>query len=697
MIDQHRDAYREEAYEGLTVMESALLELEEHPDDPELVATVFRHMHTIKGSGAMFGFDDIASFTHNVETVFDLVRGGSIPVTRELIDLTLSACDQIRSMLDCSKSGGSVDQATTEKIMDAFSRFVPHAEEQQPATEISGEPAQPAPSPFFDTRKVYRIRFTPDRELFRSGGKPANLFNELRTLGEVSITIQPDDIPTLEEIDHERCYVAWDIVLVSTCTIDEIRDVFIFVADDSNLSIHVADDHDEEEKRLGEILVERGDISAEGLEEVLVQQKRLGEMLVESGLLSPRKLESALAEQEQIKEIHRERHSQEAAASIRVPAERLDQLVNLVGEQVTVHARLHQLALTLKMPELTAIAEDVGRLTADLRDSTLTIRMLPIGSTFSKFRRLVRDLSHELGKEIEMTTSGEETELDKTVIEKLGDPLIHLIRNSIDHAIELPEVRSAKGKPRQGIIHLAAMHSGDSVYISISDDGAGLDREAILKKGIERGLVPPNAELTEKEIFNLIFNPGFSTAKTVTSVSGRGVGMDVVKRSIEDLRGSIDIRSEWGRGTTITVRIPLTLAIIESLLVRVGDDHFMFPLSMVDECMFLTREEVARANGRQVVTVRDAFIPYIRLRERFETGGTPPLHEQMVIVAVDGEQVGFVVDHIIGQHQTVIKSLGNAYRSIEGVSGATILGNGSVALILDVPKLYQTALEQEAA
>jgi two-component system chemotaxis sensor kinase CheA len=273
-----------------------------------------------------------------------------------------------------------------------------------------------------------------------------------------------------------------------------------------------------------------------------------------------------------------------------------------------------------------------------------------------------------------------------------------MIRNCCDHAIGTPADRVAKGKPRQGTIHLAAVHSGDSVYISITDDGAGMDKEAILAKAVEKGLIQPSAELTEKEIFALIFAPGFSTANAVTSISGRGVGMDVVKRSIQELRGSIDIQSEFGKGTTITVRIPLTLAIIESLLVKIGTDHYMFPLSLVDECMFLTKEHKERAHGRQIVDVRDKIIPYIHLREMFVVAGTPPAIEQLVITAIDGERVGFVVDTIVGQHQTVIKSLGNAYKNVEGVSGATILGNGSVALILDVPKLYQAAnLEAQAA
>jgi two-component system chemotaxis sensor kinase CheA len=322
--------------------------------------------------------------------------------------------------------------------------------------------------------------------------------------------------------------------------------------------------------------------------------------------------------------------------------------------------------------------------------------MLPIGTTFSKFKRLVRDLSQELGKEIEMSTEGAETELDKTVIEKLNDPLVHLIRNSIDHGVENPEARVAAGKPRQGTVHLAAQHSGDSVLITITDDGAGLDKERIRAKAVEKGIIPATAELSDKEIFAQIFAPGFSTAQKVTSVSGRGVGMDVVKRAIDALRGTIELASTPGKGTTISIRIPLTLAIIETLLVQIASDRFLIPLALVDECVLLTREQVALSHGSNLAPVRGRLIPYLPLRERFGIAGKRPDIEQIVITRIDGVAVGVVVDNVIGEHQTVIKSLGHAYKNVEGVSGATVLGDGSVALILDIPHLTRQA-ELEAA
>ncbi|HEY5513045.1 MAG TPA: chemotaxis protein CheA [Geomonas sp.] len=696
MIDVHRQAFKEEAYELLSELENSLLELEERPDDVDLIGRVFRAMHTIKGSGSMFGFDDIASFTHEVETVFDMVRNGKLEVTTTLVNLTLSARDQIKSMLDNSDGGGA-DLETSGRIIAGLRALASNEGPAAPAAPVEPKAVKPAGG----ARMTYRIRFVPPRDIFSSGSNPLNLLSELKELGVCNAVAHTSGVPSLEDIDPEGCYVHWDVILTTDQGLNAIRDVFIFVEDDCELRIEVIAEHDEfsaqeSYKKLGEILQERGAISSDEMAGVLAKQRRFGEIAVSSGLVPEAEVLSALVEQRHVQAVRQEKQSADAANSIRVPAERLDMLVNLVGELVTVQARLSQTAAGRGDAELSAIAEEVERLTGELRDNALNIRMLPIGSTFSKFKRLVRDLSAELGKEIEMTTEGAETELDKTVIERLNDPLIHLIRNSIDHGLELPEVRLAAGKPRFGTVHLAAVHSGDSVLITIKDDGAGLDKEAIRAKAIERGVIAASAELSDKELFALVFAPGFSTAKKVSSVSGRGVGMDVVKKAIDALRGSIEVASVQGEGTRIMVRIPLTLAIIESLLVKIGKDFFMLPLSLVDECVELTREDVARAHGRNLAHVRERLVPYIPLRERFRIPGRVPDIEQIVITEVNGVRVGFVVDQVIGEHQTVIKSLGRAYKNAEGISGATILGDGSVALILDVPQLVQS-VEAEAA
>jgi two-component system, chemotaxis family, sensor kinase CheA len=698
MIEEHIATYREEAGELLAELETSLLDLEETPADHDLINRVFRAMHTIKGSGAMFGFDDIAAFTHEVETVFDLVRNGKMVVTKELLDLTLKSRDHISALLDASAGCGEADRQTGDALIAGLRRLVPQASATGGATDSVPEPVTAA-KPEETEQKTWRIRFQPNRELLLCGSNPISLINELRSLGSCLVTAHFDAVPMLDTLVGEHCYLYWDIILTTGRDEAAIKDVFIFVEDDCQISIELIDDHSRDDtsgyKKLGEILVERGDLSAEALSKVLEQQKPLGELLVDMGAVTPEKVLSALDEQQHIKNNRQERATPaDSSASIRVPAERLDQLVNLVGEMVTVQARLTQVSNTLGEAAFISIAEEVERLTNELRDTALNIRMLPIGSTFSKFKRMVRDLSQELGKEIEMETFGADTELDKTVIEKLNDPLVHIIRNSIDHGIEKPANRIAAGKPAAGTVRLGAEHAGDSVLITIRDDGAGINRDAIRNKAIELGMISASADLTDQEIYSYIFAPGFSMAAKVTSVSGRGVGMDVVKRGIEGLRGTIVVDSELGKGTVITLKIPLTLAIIESLLVKIGDSHFVLPLGAVEECIELSREDIRAAHGRNLAKVRGNLTPYICLRDQFSISGTRPEIEQIVIVSVQGVRIGFVVDFVVGEHQTVIKPLGTLYQDVKGISGATILGDGSVALIIspgDLAKMAETA------
>ncbi|MBU5612961.1 chemotaxis protein CheA [Geomonas azotofigens] len=698
MSDAFAQAFKDEARELLADLEEALLEMEDNPADLGLVGRVFRTMHTIKGSGAMFGFDDIASFTHNVETVYDLVRNGELAVSKELVNLSLAARDRILAMLEAAESGAPADVQRNEEVIRGFRALVPDPGEEGAPTVAQGAPEKvEAAAPMV----TYRIRFRPEPAIFNSGVNPLSLLRELQELGPCRVVANTCDMRTLDALDPELCYLYWDVILSTCAGRDAIDDVFIFVTDSCELSVTVIDDGSVEEaaggyKKLGEILIERGDLTPEQMDELLGKQKKFGELALEAGLVNAATITSALVEQQHVKEMRQERQaqtqSQEAASSIRVSADKLDLLVNLVGELVTVQARLSLVAQELKRhAELVSVAEEVERLTNDLRDNALDIRMLPIGATFSKFKRLVRDLSAELGKEIELTTEGADTELDKTVIEKLNDPLVHIIRNSIDHGVETPEQRLAKGKPRSGTIHLAAVHSGDSVLITIRDDGAGLNVDAIRAKAVERKIISAGAELADREIWQLIFAPGFSTAAKVTSVSGRGVGMDVVKQAIEGLRGSIDVKSEPGRGTCITLKIPLTLAIIESLLVQIGKDRFVMPLAMVDECILLTEKEIEQGHGRDLLLVREKLVPYIPLRKMFRIEGKAPPIQQVVICQLEGKRVGLVVDWVIGEHQTVIKSLGRMYQQVEGMSGATILGDGSVALILDVPTIFKTA------
>ncbi len=700
MMDRHREAFREEARELLAELEVALLDLEKKPDDEDLVGRVFRAMHTIKGSGAMFGFEEIASFTHGVETVYDLVRNRQVAVDGNLISLTLSACDQIQRMVDSPGEVGEADKTAVERISAAFRGLLPAGDANPSTVAVAPAGAERCTSGETSDNVTYRIRFRPSPDIFTSGTNPLLLLGELRGLGRCRITANTSEIPPLAELDPEACYTRWDVVLTTCQDINSIKDVFIFVEDESELQIDVIDrgaimEEDENYKKLGEILVERGDVEAADLDRVLSSQKPIGKMLVDSGVVSPDKIQSALVEQQHVREVRRERKSTETAASVRVPAGKLDILVNLVGELVTVQSHLSQLASSGNTSELALVAEEVERLTDELRENTMSIRMLPIGTTFGKFNRLVRDLSAELGKDILLATEGGETELDKTVIERLNDPLIHIIRNSIDHGIEPPEIRERTGKPRQGTIRLAAEHAGANVLIRISDDGAGLDAEGIRAKAAEKGLIAPDSLPGEKEIFSLIFAPGFSLAKKITSVSGRGVGMDVVKKSIDALQGAIDIASVKGEGTAITLKLPLTLAIIDGLLVKIGAACFVLPLSAVEECVELTRQQVADAHGRNLASIRGELVPYINLRQHFGIGGKKPEIEQIVITQIGGYRVGIVVDEVIGECQTVIKPLGRFYRGMEEVSGATILGNGKVALILDLAKIVRKAEAEE--
>lgn len=687
---EYAEVFREEAGELLEELETSLLELEKDPADLKIVSRVFRAMHTIKGSGAMFGFDDIAGFTHHVETALDKVRDGTVPVSTELIDLTLASRDHIRALLDAATGGGQADPAEGERIIAALQILIggggaPGKEKAAPAPATPEEEKDPT-----DGRRThYRISVKPTPEFFVGGNAMESLLAELNKLGESTVFM-----------DAEQEGVGALILLTTDRGGNAIEDVLVFAESSCQVKVTVlameGEEELEEHKKLGEILLERGEISVDDLKMALDRQKPLGELLVGENIVSRTSVDAALAEQKLVREAKEKATVAKGAESIRVASEKLDQLINLVGELVVTQARLTQVASHHKDSDLVEPVEEVERLTAELRDCVLNIRMLPIGTTFAKFKRLVRDLSAELGKEVAMVTEGAETELDKNVIDQLGDPMVHLIRNSIDHGVESPEERQQAGKPRKGTITLAAQHSGANVVITVTDDGKGLDTERLRQKGLEKGLLRADMELSEQEIWNTIFVPGLSTAKTVTSVSGRGVGMDVVKSTVDALKGSVSVtNSIKGQGTTITIMLPLTLAIIDGLLVKVADTHFVLPLSQVEECVELTREDIARFHDRRMLPVREQLVPYVRLRDFFAISGERPAREQMVISRINGERFGLVLDGVVGEHQTVLKSLGWIYRNATGLSGSTILGNGHVALILDVANVMKCARQEE--
>ncbi len=693
MNDKILETFREEFDELLVELENSLLELEENPDNLDVIDSVFRALHTIKGSSAMAGVDQISNFVHEIETAYELVRDNELQVTRDLINQTLAAKDVLKLLADSLDADSSAEPEEVAEIVAWFRSIIPERADEQEA----GEEDLVATG-----ATTFRIRFRPAPDIFCKGLNPLFIIRELKQLGSCLIVPQLDEIPPLDKLTEEFCYLYWDIILTTNKGIDAIHDMFMFVEDHcTELRVDPIDDGglldtETDYKRLGEILVERGDLSQEELVEALKAKKQLGEELVTSGLVTSGKIEAALSEQKRVKDIRQIRKQTEVSSSIRVRSEKLDKLVNLIGEMVTVQARLSQYCSGEVESELVSISEVVERLTWELRDEVLNIRMLPIGTTFNRFRRLVRDLCSELGKDVDLVTEGAETELDKTVIERLNDPLVHLIRNCIDHGIEAPSVRREAGKPATGTVHLTARHSGANVIISIADDGRGFDRDALRQRAVSQGLIPHDTEITDKELYNMIFLPGFSTAEQVTSVSGRGVGMDVVKRSLEELRGSIEVSSEAGKGVVFNVKLPLTLAIIDGLLVNIAGESYVFPLSSVEECVELHRED-ARANERNLANVRGEIVPYVHLREYFTLSGEEREIEQIVIVNYEGTRVGFVVDHVIGEHQTVIKSLGKMYQGINGLSGATILGDGKVALILDLPQIVEAAALLERA
>ncbi len=698
--DRYIETFRMEADELLADVEDIVLAIEDDPSNRSNIDRLFRAMHTIKGSGAMFGFDDVAAFTHHVETTLDVVRSGGIGIGRELIDLILAARDQITAMMAAAGGGPVVDEGESRRIVEGLGALLPKGDSLK-AEEAGGSSSGGDAGVVGDASAEmasYKIVFAPDPGIFLTGMDPSLLLEELRELGECQIIALTENLPALEMVDPEKCYLAWQINLRTDKGVDAIRDVFIFVEDTSRIEIEQLPElqvsaSDDEPKKLGQILVEKGLATEAQVRGALGKQKMLGDILVGSGVVGAETLNSALAEQK----TQEKAKGAEKSETLRVASDKLDVLVNLVGELVINQARLSQVSGAVENSELLAAVEEVERLTGELRDVVLNIRMMPIGTTFGRFKRLVRDTSVELGKEIDLVTEGAETEIDKTVIDRLADPLVHLIRNSIDHAIESPEARLGMGKPRKGTILLSAAHRGTNVVITVKDDGKGLDAEVIKAKAIERGLISADQDLSEKEIFALIFAPGFSTAQNVTSMSGRGVGMDVVRREIDALRGNVSVTSEKGKGTTVDLSLPLTLAIIDGLLVAVNNERFVIPLSTVEECLELTGARFAMSRERNVIQVRGEPVPFVRLREMFGIEGTEPDLEETIVVGVGESRIGIVVDHVIGDHQTVIKSLGKAYRHVEGLSGATIMGDGSVALILDVPGLVDCALQAEDA
>ena len=757
-LDDALGTFIAEARELLEEMEAALLRIEQFPGDVDTINAIFRAAHTIKGSAGLFGLDHVVAFTHVAESVLDRVRSGKIAITSDLVALFLGVRDHLGVLINHIADGADPDDVTHSASDDLVNKLRVHlgqpqviaVQEDAQADHVAEEETQS--SDCVDTDNWHlSLRFCP--EVLKNGMDPLSFIRYLTTFGKiVHIVTLVENVPPLSELDPEACYLGFEISFHTDADKAAIDGAFEFVRNDAFISIlpphskiaeylRLINDLPQEELRLGEILVRCGTLTQAELDAALSHQtakgdgptRPIGELLVEGKMVRPQVVEAALEKQKQMNE-----HKSTESGLIRVNAEKLDEHINLIGELIIASAGAGLIAQRVGLPELHEAAARLSRLVEEVRDSALTLRMVQIGATFNRFQRVVRDVSADLGKDIRLEISGAETDLDKTVVEKIGDPLTHLVRNSMDHGIEPAEVRLACGKPAHGTVRLNAYHDSGSIVIEVSDDGGGLNRERILKKAIERGLVKADQPMSEQEIHNLIFEPGFTTMEQVSNLSGRGVGMDVVRRNISALRGTVEIDATEGVGTTIRIRLPLTLAIIDGFLVGVSASTFVVPLDMVVECVELTQQETEDSQGRDHLNLRGEVLPFIRLKQLFdipeplsstlvdanadeffnlETNAQgqklssailtaegaaalssdpellyllhPVKRENVVVVQYAGRRAGLVVSNLMGEFQTVIRPLGVVFNGIEGISGFTILGNGNVALILDVPGLVR--------
>jgi two-component system chemotaxis sensor kinase CheA len=694
MNDKLIETFLEEARELLDGLEGHLLQLERNPTDLEAMNAAFRALHSIKGSASMFGFDAVGAFAHEVETALDHYRTAKLPSTPELADVVLRSRDYIRLLLDSPEHASDAEKSVLTAVLSRLSRGLARESSDSPSGTMASRPDMSDSHPESGAvavhdggeQKTYRIVYRPSADSYRRGVKPESLIRELRTLGKASVRSDCGDVPRLAELDPESCILSWNVLLTTDKSQDEIRNVFIFEEGSSFISVEEVDTDEfmdgDEVKRLGEILKYRH-LPNQQIQDALARQRPIGEILVSEMHTPPEVVEDALFEQQHAKNVVQAVREDTERKTIRIRSEKLDALLNLVGELVTVQAQLSQAVKDSGDRHVHGITDYVKRLASELRATSMELRLVPMDTLFAKFKRLVRDLSKNLNKEIDLQLVGGETEIDKSVIDALNDPLVHLVRNAADHGLETTAVREKRGKDKTGTITLSATHAGAFVRIMVKDDGGGLDREKIFRKAVERGVVGAEARLSDEETDMLIFKPGFSTADVISNVSGRGVGLDVVKTAIDQLGGTLTVHSKLGEGSEFILDIPLTLAIIDGFLVRAGRRMFVIPLSSVDSCF-----ERERPKSPERLIVRDKeFIPYVSSRDLFGADDPVPPREEVVIVSIFDSRLAIGFDQVIGGYQTVIKPIGEIARFATGVSGAAILADGGIALILDVAAL----------
>ncbi len=672
-MSQFYQTFFEESFEGLDTMESGLLGLDVGAADEEIVNNVFRAAHSIKGGSATFGFSVVAEFTHLMETLLDEMRDGSRMVTEDSVDYLLKSVDCLRELLTSVQNETEHNAEFVNEVKAGLERILHGDSAPEGEATADVEVVQ-------EVKEIegWVINFKPADYLLKTGNDPVRLINELALLGEIETTCCTDNLPLFAELDPENIYLGWTINLTGNVTEEQVTEVFAWVDDDADITLTC----------IG------GEVASAAVTEATslpVAAK------VETTPVAAVKNEPKVADAQSpvvapaVKPVAKKPAKDQS--SIRVGIDKVDDLINMVGELVITQSMLGQLGENMNAENIEKLQDGLSQLernTRELQESVMRIRMLPISFAFQRFPRMVRDLSHQLDKEIELVLLGEQTELDKTVMEKIGDPLVHLVRNSVDHGIETPSEREAAGKQRKGTVELNAFHQGGSIVIEIRDDGKGIDKDVIFEKAVEKGVINASDTLSDEQIYDLIFAPGFSTAAVVSDVSGRGVGMDVVKRNIRELGGTIEVKSEKGVGSKIIIRLPLTLAILDGQLIRVGKDTYIIPLISIIESLQVKDEKISSIGGQaELYKLRDEYVPVVRLYEVFglKPDSTELKDGLIVIVDGDGSQAGLYVDDLLGQQQVVIKSLETNFRPVEGISGATILGDGTVALILDIAGL----------